>query len=115
MSLSEAVREGLMVTGVGLIIVFSVLIILMITMMIMKKVFYKEDAKKVKATENATTAASVAAPVAMENRQFAKEVKDENTLIAIFASAIAASLDTQVGSIKVHSYRCISDDTSKGK
>ena len=115
MSLSGAVQEGLMVTGVGLIIVFSVLVILMITMMIMKKVFYKEEAKKGKATESVATAVSATTPVAVQNRQFAKEVKDENTLIAIFASAIAASLDTQVGSIKVHSYRCISDDASKGK
>ena len=37
MSLSEALGEGLMVTAVGLIIVFSVLIILMLVMMAMKK------------------------------------------------------------------------------
>lgn len=113
MALSEALQTGLMVTVTGLVIVFSVLIILMITMMIMKKVFYKENAVKGKTEVNKNVNASAATPVSMQNRQFAKEVKDENTLIAIFASAIAASLDTQVGSIKVHSYRCINDNTSK--
>ena len=45
MSLSQALGQGLMVTGVGLLIVFSVLIILMLVMMLMKKVFYKEPQK----------------------------------------------------------------------
>lgn len=113
MSLTEAVQKGASVTAVGVIIVFSVLIILMITMVIMKKVFYKESAVKGNANANANANATVSVP--MQNRQFAKEVKDENTLIAIFASAIAASLDTQVESIKIHSYRCINENVSSQK
>ena len=45
MSVTEALGEGVMVTVVGLIIVFSVLIILMLVMMAMKKIFYKEPEK----------------------------------------------------------------------
>ena len=41
MSLSQALGQGLMVTGVGLLIVFSVLIILMLVMMLMKRYFIK--------------------------------------------------------------------------
>ena len=108
-SLTEAVQKGVSVTAVGVIIVFSVLIVLMVTMIIMKMVFYRQKTEKNEAKEVAkvNTSASVVAPTSMQDRNFAKEVKDENTLIAIFASAIAASLDTQVESIKIHSYRCI--------
>ncbi len=113
MSLSEAMQTGVSVTAVGLVIVFAVLIILMVTMMIMKKVFYNETAEKGKTEVKANANATIQTPV--QNRELAKEVEDENTLIAIFASAIAASLDAQVGSIKVHSYRCIDDAASNVK
>ena len=48
MSLNEAISEGLLVTGVGLTIVFAVLIILMLALMAMKALFYKDPDKAVK-------------------------------------------------------------------
>ena len=42
MSINEAISQGLMVTGVGLMIVFGVLIILMLALYAMKALFYKE-------------------------------------------------------------------------
>ena len=39
MTLNEALAEGLKVTGIGLLIVFSVLAILMFTLVLMEKIF----------------------------------------------------------------------------
>ncbi len=104
MTLSEALSEGLMVTATGLIIVFAVLIILMITMMIMKKVFYKEDKPK---TEEAPKTPEVqAAPPAPVQTAPA----DDGQLIAVLAAAVAASLNTSTYNLKIRSFRRIGNN-----
>lgn len=103
MSLSEALSQGLMVTGVGVIIVFSVLIILMLTMMAMKKIFYKENKPK-----------AASAPVAKAETkqpetpvvQVSEPAEDPN-LIAVIAAAVAASLNTSASNLKIRSFRRI--------
>ena len=102
MSLSEALSKGLEVTFVGVVIVFSVLIILMITMMLMKKVFYKEDTPKVKAPKPVPQKVVETAPVV----ETAQPQEDAN-LIAVIAAAIAATLDTPVSNLKIRSFRRI--------
>ena len=105
MTLSEALAEGLKVTGVGIVIVFSVLIILMLTMMAMKKIFYKDDKpKKVEAPAPVEKAEPVPAPVAM-----AAPAEDPN-LIAVIAAAVAASLNTSTYNLQIKSYRRVKDN-----
>lgn len=99
MSLSEALSEGLMVTGVGLVIVFSVLVILMIAMMLMKVVFYKPNGAKTASTPAPAAAPKAApAPVAVSDT-------DESELVAVLTAAIAASLNTSTYNLNVKSFR----------
>ena len=96
MTLQEAISEGLAVTGVGLTIVFSVLLILMVVLMVMKKIFYKEPAQKIET--KIVEAAPAPAPV--------KTTNDEE-LIAVLTAAIAASLNTSTYNLKIKSFRRI--------
>ena len=98
MSLGEALATGLQTTVVGLSIVFGVLIILMLVLMLMKKVFYREPAKKAEAPKAAPVEAAPVASVA------AKE-EDEDELIAVLTAAIAASLNTSTYNLQIKSYR----------
>ncbi len=92
MTVQEALSQGLSVTGVGLAIVFAVLIILMLVMILMKKVFYKEQPAKVQA--KAVPVETVVAD-------------DDEELIAVLTAAIAASLNTSTYNLKIKSYRRI--------
>ena len=100
MSLSEALGEGLMVTAVGLIIVFSVLIILMLVMMAMKKIFYKEPQAE---TQTADTHSGETADAEVLN-------EEDPNLIAVLAAAVAASLNTSAYNLKIKSYRRIGNN-----
>ena len=73
MTISEALVQGGQTALIGLSTVFSVLIILMIIIHIMKLVFYKDGAKQKKIEE-------VKAP--LEVKEEIKEVEDEDELIA---------------------------------
>ncbi|MBQ8636419.1 MAG: OadG family protein [Clostridia bacterium] len=100
MTIQEALAEGLSVTGVGLAIVFSVLVILMLVMMAMKKIFYKDPAK-----------AKAAAPVVAPAPAVKAETKvDEGELIAVLTAAIAASLNTSTYNLQIKSYRRIENN-----
>lgn len=101
MSLSEALSEGLMVTGVGLVIVFSVLVILMIAMMLMKVVFYKPNGTK---PTSAPVPTPAPAPKAAVQPAVASDM-DESELVAVLTAAIAASLNTSTYNLNVKSFR----------
>ena len=105
MSLSQALGEGLMVTGVGLLIVFSVLIILMLVMMLMKKVFYKEPSKAetVQVEKKSDASADNAALPATESAQ------DPN-LIAVLTAAVAVCMNTSTYNLKIKSYRRVDNN-----
>ena len=100
MSLSQTLGQGLMVTGVGLLIVFSVLIILMLVMMLMKKVFYKEPqkAETVQIEKKSDATAINAAPPTLNAAQ------DPN-LIAVLTAAVAVCMNTSTYNLKIKSYR----------
>ena len=105
MSLSEALGEGLMVTAVGFIIVFSVLIILMLVMMAMKKIFYKEPQANDKKTETQT------ADMQIDGKAETEVLNEEDpNLIAVLAAAVAASLNTSAYNLKIKSYRRIGNN-----
>lgn len=101
MSLSEALSEGLMVAGVGLVIVFSVLVILMIAMMLMKVVFYKPGGAKAASASAPTPAPAPKAAV----QPSAPSDMDEGELVAVLTAAIAASLNTSTYNLNVKSFR----------
>lgn len=102
MSLSEALSEGLQVTGVGLLIVFSVLAILMLVMMAMKKIFYKDPQK----TSAGTKAAEVqSAPAASSTPSADTAPAEDPNLIAVLTAAVAASLNTSTYKLNIKSYR----------
>ena len=105
MSLSQALGQGLMVTGVGLLIVFSVLIILMLVMMLMKKVFYKEPQKAeiVQIEKKADASANNAAPPTLNAAQ------DPN-LIAVLTAAVAVCMNTSTYNLKIKSYRRVDNN-----
>lgn len=104
MSVTEALGEGVMVTVVGLIIVFSVLIILMLVMMGMKKIFYKEPAKtEIKADE-------VQKSVSQQEQPPEEQPAEDPNLIAVLAAAVAASLNTSTYNLKIKSYRRIDNN-----
>jgi sodium pump decarboxylase gamma subunit len=99
-TLSEALSEGLKVTGTGLAIVFGVLVILMIVLMLFKVIFYKDPAKQTKAEPvQAAAPAPATAP--------AEEDVDEAELIAVLTAAVAASLNTSTYNLQIKSYRRI--------
>ena len=101
--LGDALSVGGMVTGVGLSIVFGVLIILMIVLMLFKVIFYKDDSKKKTMNE----------PVAQQTAPKDTEVKgsiSNDELIAILTAAIAASLNTSTYNLKIKSFRRIENN-----
>ena len=105
MSLSEALGEGLMVTAVGLIIVFSVLIILMLVMMAMKKIFYKEPQTSSEKTE------AQMADMQIDGKAETEVLNEEDpNLIAVLAAAVAASLNTSAYNLKIKSYRRVGNN-----
>lgn len=98
-TLSEALSTGLQVTGVGLAIVFGVLIILMIVLMLFKVIFGKGSDDTEKKTEKIAPA-----PV---QATVAEDEMSEEELVAVFTAAIAASLRTSTYNLKIKSYRRI--------
>ena len=103
MSLNEAVSQGLMVTGVGLLIVFAVLIILMLALMAMKTLFYKAPESAVKKEEVRSQADSVV----QSNQQIENAQIDDTELVAVITAAIAATLNTSASNFNIKSFRRI--------
>ncbi len=106
MTLNEAITEGLLVTAVGLIIVFSVLAILMIALIIMKKVFYKPD-KSLSEKDKDVSIENL--PVA-DSETLTKET-DCSEIVAVITAAIAATLNTSVYNLKIRSYKRVSNSS----
>lgn len=103
-TLSEALAEGLKVTGVGLAIVFGVLVILMCVLCLFKVIFYKDPAKQTKTVPApAAPAAPTPAPAKSEDDI------DEDELIAVLTAAVAASLNTSTYNLQIKSYRRVDD------
>ena len=106
-TLSDALSAGGMVTGVGLSIVFGVLIILMIVLMLFKMIFYKDNSPK-KAVTNEQPVQNIPAPVVQT-----QAATDDSELIAVLTAAIAASLNTSTYNLKIKSYRRIDNAWNK--
>ena len=98
MSVSEALSIGLQTTGVGLGIVFAVLIIIMAVLYCFKFIFDKkpEVQKEPAAAPTPVQEASPAAAAAPQN---------DDELIAVLTAAVAASLNTSTYNLHIKSYR----------
>lgn len=103
--LSEALATGGMVTGLGLIIVFAVLVILMLVLMLFKVIFAR-NTEQPKPVQAAPAAPAAAPAPAAQNK---KDDMDEEELIAVLTAAVAASLNTSTYNLKIKSYRRIDD------
>ena len=101
--LGDALAVGGMVTGVGLSIVFGVLITLMIVLMLFKVIFYKDDSKKKTMNEPLTQEI-------VEKDTTVKENISNDELIAVLTAAIAASLNTSTYNLKIKSFRRIENN-----
>lgn len=107
MTLNEAITEGLLVTAVGLIIVFAVLAILMVSLMLMKAIFYKpEKSDKLVKNEIKPVETVINKVSSVEKRQ------DDLEIIAVLTAAIAATLNTSTYNLRIKSYKRIGTSTS---
>lgn len=105
MSLNEALTEGILVTVVGLAIVFAVLIILMFALMIMKNIFYSPE----QSAKKEDTAAAVKVPVKEVHKP--EKAADDTEIIAVITAAVAAVLNTSSKQLKIKSYKRIGNNT----
>ena len=105
MTLAEALSNGFITTGVGLTIVFGVLLILMVVLMLMKVIFYKDPSKA--AAPAKTEAPVAAAPKAAETNT--NDDMDESELVAVLTAAIAASLNTSTYNLRIKSFKRVSN------
>ncbi len=101
MTVSEALMMGLTTTVLGLAIVFGVLVILMLVLMLFKVIFYKEPEKQQEKPVKKKVTPQIDKPV----EQTLPKQEDDEELIAVFASAIAASLDTSTYNLRIKSYK----------
>ena len=92
----ESLVEVLSVTALGILIVFSALIVLMLVLNLMKLFAPSEN------TNNKTVQkpAPEVPAVKCEDKN-----EDEDELIAVLTAAIAASLKTSTYNLKIRSYR----------
>ena len=102
MTMAEALQVGISTTIIGLLIVFSVLIILMGVLMLFNKIFGKTEKKAT--VEQPKPAAPVSVPAV---NQTASAEESEEELIAVLTAAIAASLNTPTYKLRIKSYRRI--------
>lgn len=105
--IGEAMSEGLKVTGLGLTIVFAVLVILMIVLYLFKVIFYKDPSKQAKPADSAPAEA----PAPVQTAAPEEDGMDEEELIAVLTAAVAASLNTSTYNLKIKSYRRVNNNT----
>lgn len=96
MTLADAFGEGLKVTGLGMGIVFAVLIILMIVLCLFKVIFYRPAQGTAEQEAETAPAAPAAVPA---------EPEEDDELIAVLAAAAAASMNTSTYNLRIKSYR----------
>ena len=111
MTISQALAEGGQTALIGLSTVFSVLIILMIVLFIMKAVFYKNPKKQTTQSEKVAESVATAVAQAVEELPSVEEVPaDDTELVAVITAAIAASLNTSTYNLRIKSLRRIDNN-----
>ena len=97
---AEIISYGVVITIEGMLVVFSILILIMLTIYAMK-LFSGNKQPKAKAVENVTTE-DVSAMVAEE------AAVDEGELIAVLTAAVAACMGTSSAGVNIRSYKKVS-------
>lgn len=92
----EHISTGLVVTIIGMGIVFLVLILLWLVLELMRIIFSKEKKEEISTAENV-----VQTPVVSTIEQ----EQDDDELVAVIAAAIAASLGTSTYNLKIASIK----------
>lgn len=111
MTLAEKMSEGLVVLGVGVMVVFGVLILLWGLLELMRVVFY-DVPKKRKASPAAGTSAQASAPVQqgiVNAPAVSVQEEDDEELIAVITAAVAAAMDTSAHNLRIKSVRRVSN------
>lgn len=115
----ESFMVGVPVLVVGLAIVFAVLIILWGVLELFRVIFYEAPKKKAEAAKQAKKVEVVkaqpkveapAAPVAP-----AAPAEDEEELVAVLMAAIAASMGTSAGGLRIKSFRRVDNGSVWGR
>lgn len=96
----DIISEGLVVTVMGVCIVFSILLMISFILSLFAIVFKEKKAKTAEAKE---TAPVIPAPIA-EEEEHVNEM-DDRELIAVITAAIAASMNTTTDGLVVRSLR----------
>jgi sodium pump decarboxylase gamma subunit len=114
MTLAEKMSEGLVVLGVGVLVVFGVLILLWGLLELMRVIFYEAPKKRKasQATEKiAQTLSSASQDVVAAPASAAAVGQDEDDeeIIAVIAAAVAAAMDTSVHNLRIKSVRRVSN------
>ena len=102
MTIAEALAEGGQTALIGLSTVFSVLIILMIVLFVMRMIFYKKPEASVTPKATAAEMPEPTVPV--------KSEMDDEELVAVITAAIAASLNTSTYNLRIKSLRRIDNN-----
>lgn len=109
MTLAEKMSEGLIVLGVGLLVVFGVLILLWGLLELMRVIFY-DIPKKRKSPQKTETTEAPAPAVSQASSVIPNEADQEDPeLIAVLAAAVAAAMDTPVHNLRIKSVRRVSN------
>ncbi len=105
MDMSNVFSTAGMVTGIGLLIVFTCLIALIVILVILPKVIGIKRAKGKKHPATSITKAAPAPEIKPDKQPKQPHSKEDYELVAVLSAAAAAMLDTQPGSIIIRSYK----------
>ena len=95
---AEIISYGIVISIEGMLVVFAILILIMLTIYAMK-LFSGEKKPKSKAVETVTTE---------EVATTAEETVDEGELIAVLTAAVAACMGTSSAGVNIRSYQKVS-------
>jgi sodium pump decarboxylase gamma subunit len=105
----EVMETALPITGLGMGIVFLILMILWGVLELFRIVFYEMPLKKEAALKAAALKEAPTSP--QENQMPAQqEAEDENELIAVFAAAISSMMGTSANNLMIKSFRKIENN-----
>ncbi|MBQ7974344.1 MAG: OadG family protein [Clostridia bacterium] len=105
---SEIISYGVVITIEGMLVVFAILILIMLTIQAMS-FFSGNKPKKVKQSKKANSQTSLVDKNTEDsNVQTDEPVVDENELIAVLTAAVAACMGTSSASVNIRSYKKVS-------
>lgn len=112
----ESFMVGVPVLVVGLAIVFAVLIILWGVLELFRIIFYEAPKKKAEAAKQAKKVEVVKAEPKIEAPAApAAPAEDEEELVAVLMAAIAASMGTSAGGLRIKSFRRVDNGSVWGR